>query len=632
MSIHGGKNSWREETGGNLDSNLGDPAQPVVAFNAFTPPPDQNVLLRKHVIKSLSNGDYSSWSTDQTATGWSNWYLTGYAGTLFPGTGSLPIVAFSAFVHPDTNDIRQHLVRGDTTNGYFIYSRDRSKTTWSSWFLAGKVSDLLPQAGSRPVVDFSATSFANKGILQHFVIGDPVTGYDLYSRARVNNVWSVWAKEDEMWDQGTGSYPVTAFHATAVANGLVDYRIVRRNPNSGKYTIYFERIRNFWDDNNSPVLGATTTDTGVSTYLDEAQLFTPLYKKAATVVEQKQLDFAQGPLPYPDTMRSFRVIADGNWKNVKPTQTYPTSVYDGNKYPAGSLRAGNNPDGFTPISGDFDLPGLKQPSFNNPGCATKPQFICNYWSDLNTPVIGNKTELDYLRRQHLDRLESMITIDILVGQLLSTLESKNLLNNTLIVFTSDNGYFLGDFRLTNKQLPYEQSIRVPLVIRPPNSVLTTNLKNINMVVNLDLPATIVDYAGLWTSYSAKIDGRSLKPILSSAQTNLQPWRKLFLEEFRYPRGRPVTDWIQAMGVPDLRAIRTDTNLIYVEYTSDPLALSAPPWYEFYDLKTDSAQVNNLYNNATKSVPPAYTSILASYRTLINALSTCKGDTCRNLEN
>ena len=625
QSIH----AWTVETlaaDGSFDANLADPASPIVATNVFDPP-DLAIFLRRHVIKA-SAGAYSIYANDLTAAGWGGWYLAAVSDQ-FPGTGNLPIVAFNAFVHPDINNVRQHVIRGDLQNGYTIYHRDLSgTTTWSAWANDGTVASTMPGTGNLPVMGFSVTNLPSNGILQHLLRGDQTNGWELYKRERINNVWSAWTKEPDLWDNGTGAEPIVGFDAEYnQTTDMVTMRIVRLS--GGVYTSFRQNNRGYYIDIPQSVLGLTTTTPNSTVIQNVAE------NEGATIISRSLLS---ATTPYPNGFFSDRIFTEGSWPNIKSWQTYAPSLYGGS-LPAGSLRQNHDANGFTPLSPSFDIPGLNKASFNNPGCGSKVPYICANWPDINQAVINGKTNLDYLRRYQLDRLESVLTIDTMVGDVVNSLQQKGLLDSTMLVFTSDNGYFLGDYRLANKQLPYEPSIRVPLIIRPPNSASAASVSNQNTVVNIDLAPTILDYASLpWDANTYNVDGRSLKPILANPSAFFPTWRKWFFLEYHFPRNAPTVP-AMSWGAPDFQALRTGVeatvaegrNMTYVEYLDDPNVPNDPKWYEFYDLTADPDQVTNKFNNSTQAIDPAYQGMMDKYRLAIASLKTCKGSTCRTLD-
>ena len=235
----------------------------------------------------------------------------------------------------------------------------------------------------------------------------------------------------------------------------------------------------------------------------------------------------------------------------------------------------------------------------------------------------------------------MLSVDVMVGEVISELESQGILNNTLIVFTSDNGFMLGEHRLGNKQVAYEESIRVPLVIRPPHSEITGGAVNNQLVANIDLAPTLLDYSGRnWEEFD--VDGRSLRPLIED--TGGRPWRGWLLIEHWHPDG--VEDVLTSPDswwrVPTHMAVKTATSsinwpgLALVEYEDEAWGENDPQWIDYfgspgyfadflYDLQQDPSQVNNLIGNSE------YTKIESVLREASRILRTCKGETCRQVD-
>jgi arylsulfatase A-like enzyme len=294
---------------------------------------------------------------------------------------------------------------------------------------------------------------------------------------------------------------------------------------------------------------------------------------------------------------------------------------------AGSLRVGGDPNGSQPLAG-FDLPSLTKPSFNQADCPdNKPPWICEHWQDLN-----QNDNLAFLRRLHLDRLESMLSVDVMVGQLLDNLESRAVFSDTLVIFTSDNGFYLGEFRLGNKQHPHEESIGIPMVIRRPlQSQAGPDIPQ--LVLNEDLAPTILDFAGLtWSDPTYQIDGRSLKPLL--LQTPGVAWRKRFLVEHRYPRGvslPPDEGWL--WDIPDYAGVRTEAatgvvgpDQLYVEhYVAFAESVGNVQYVEHYDMANDPYQMVNQRQN------PLYDRTRVHLSSIAGRLRIAKGQQVRDLE-
>ena len=233
----------------------------------------------------------------------------------------------------------------------------------------------------------------------------------------------------------------------------------------------------------------------------------------------------------------------------------------------------------------------KPPSFDEADVRDKPRYV------RAAPRLSDEKERE-LRRLYRRRAGSLKAVDDLVASLVKTLGQTGGLDNNYIVFTSDNGYLLGEHRLDKKQLPYEEAIRVPLVVRGPG--VEQGRTRTELVANVDWAPSILD----WASESASgMDGRSLAPLLSD--TPIQSWRKrLLVESFPTKKGPPA-----------FRALRTNAK-IYVEYGSG--------FQEFYDLSVDPYQLENSYSSAG----PA---LISKLSTRLAALKDCSGDTCREAE-
>ncbi|HEX9236495.1 MAG TPA: sulfatase, partial [Actinomycetota bacterium] len=218
-------------------------------------------------------------------------------------------------------------------------------------------------------------------------------------------------------------------------------------------------------------------------------------------------------------------------------------------------------DARTPVDPFTDWP----PSFNEADVSDKP------WASLHPPLTAAKIRtVDSLRERMLQSLQS---VDREVGQIVRVLTRRGMLDNTFIVFTSDNGLLLGEHRLTvAKVWPYEESIRVPLVVRTPWARGGT--VDPHLVLNIDIAPTLAQLAG--AQPTRPVDGDSLVPLL---QGRHPPWRTAFVEEFLGPDQRRING-----GPPPFVAVRT-VRYLYVVYQ--------PGWEELYDLSTDPYEVHNL---------------------------------------
>ncbi|SHJ06841.1 N-acetylglucosamine-6-sulfatase [Desulfatibacillum alkenivorans DSM 16219] len=181
------------------------------------------------------------------------------------------------------------------------------------------------------------------------------------------------------------------------------------------------------------------------------------------------------------------------------------------------------------------------------------------------------------------------SVDRQVGRLLKLLDDKGLADNTIVVYAGDNGYFWGEHRKIDKRWAYEESIRVPFMIRAPGVVPDPGRKANQMALNIDLAPTLFDLAGI--EPHAGMEGQSLAPILKNGRT---PGREAWLYEYfkDYP-----------YNVPAIQAIRTQNN-IYIEYDS-----SRKP--EYYDLKADPKEKHNLYDQLDAADISRYQQMIAA---------------------
>ena len=238
----------------------------------------------------------------------------------------------------------------------------------------------------------------------------------------------------------------------------------------------------------------------------------------------------------------------------------------------------------------------RPPSFNEADVSDKPE-----WLRKREPL--SKREVDQTWRGREARLEELEAVADHVGVLLGALEDRGELDDTYVVFTSDNGFAMGEHRIRGKGNPYEESIRVPLVVRGPG-VLEGATRD-ELVLNNDVAPTVAEWAGL--PGIPGTDGRSLLPLLGDGASI--PWREAFLVEHRQDPGSP------SPPTTTYRAVRTADHL-YVEYQTGE--------EEFYDLLRDPYQLQSIHDSAD----PA---LLDRMRGKLEALEGCEGQACRTAE-
>jgi arylsulfatase A-like enzyme len=257
------------------------------------------------------------------------------------------------------------------------------------------------------------------------------------------------------------------------------------------------------------------------------------------------------------------------------------------------------------------FPGLqapRTPSFNEPDVRDKPARI----RALKRLDASRVAAIDALYRKQMQSLQA---VDEAVAALVQALRDAGRLDDTFIVFTSDNGFHMGQHRLEpGKYTPYETDVHVPLLVRGPG--VPRGLTVEALTLSVDFAPTFAELAG--AKLPVQPDGRSLVPLLEGKPP--ASWRQaVLLEQFAVPPAPPKGSDLQepddASSYPAHRGIRT-ASYKYVEYGTGEK--------EVYDLKKDPDERLNLRDQ----MPKAW---LASVSKLVKALASCKGGTCREIE-
>ena len=236
--------------------------------------------------------------------------------------------------------------------------------------------------------------------------------------------------------------------------------------------------------------------------------------------------------------------------------------------------------GFKSPHGPCDPPARAKARFEGEVARTVP--------NLNTPApyMGSES----MRRAQSETGEATVPVsldyfrcisaaDDCLGRLLDALDELGFASNTVVIYTSDNGYYLGEHGLGDKRSAYEESLRVPFIVRDPSLDATAHgrVKD-EMVLNLDLAQTLLDYAGVPPPQA--MQGRSWRQLLSGAAAN---WRQAWFYEY-------FAENQKNSRVPDITASRTvDAKLIH--YTDHP------EWSELFDLKADPYETRNLFGDS-----------------------------------
>jgi len=262
------------------------------------------------------------------------------------------------------------------------------------------------------------------------------------------------------------------------------------------------------------------------------------------------------------------------------------------------------------------------PSFNEADVSDKP-------GDLRTNPLLTDYQILQINDRYRQRILSLQAVDEMLAELIKTLEQTGQLENTYIVFTSDNGYHFGQHRLfEGKGTLYEEDITVPFIVRGPGIPEGQSVAGL-LAGNVDIASTIAEWAGVIPP--SFVDGRSLANALEGNHINSTDWRQAYLLEvysgnnpqdakvvprmatanllqsvFKFPSIAPQ------LPTPIYRGLRTN-QYSYVEYENG--------FVELYDLLKDPYELKNISSSTDKD-------LLRKFSTWLKDMFACKGSSCR----
>lgn len=174
-----------------------------------------------------------------------------------------------------------------------------------------------------------------------------------------------------------------------------------------------------------------------------------------------------------------------------------------------------------------------------------------------------------------DYAETAEALDQQIGVVLDKIDELGITDNTMVIFAGDNGYMWGEHRLIDKRWAYEESMRIPFIVRYPNGIKNPGTRAKGMMVNIDLAPTLLDIAGV--DVPDYMQGESLKPILDGEVDSIRDeWVYKYYKDFPYP-------------APEQTAIRTESYKLITFATSKK--------DELYDLIKDPDERNNILNKS-----------------------------------
>lgn len=218
------------------------------------------------------------------------------------------------------------------------------------------------------------------------------------------------------------------------------------------------------------------------------------------------------------------------------------------------------------------VPNLASPAIYNTGPnAMRPNAV--------RPNAANNAA----RPLNLNYFRCLSAVDDNLGKLLAALDELGLAENTVVVFSSDNGFYLGEHALGDKRSAYEESMRVPLLVRFPRLAAKGKFVD-EMALNTDLAPTFLDFAGV--PAPKEMQGRSWRPLLEGRA--VADWRKAFFYEYFFER---------PFKIPTVLAVHTE-NAKLIKYPGHGA------WTELFDLRNDPYETRNLAGD------PAHRNLLA----------------------
>ncbi|MEN8694043.1 MAG: sulfatase [Akkermansiaceae bacterium] len=227
----------------------------------------------------------------------------------------------------------------------------------------------------------------------------------------------------------------------------------------------------------------------------------------------------------------------------------------------------------------------------------------SHWDPKNAAVKKQNPQGDDLVRWKFQRyaknyLRCVKGVDESVGTVMENLEKLGIADNTIVIYSSDQGFYIGDHGWYDKRWMYEESLKMPLVVKWPG-VTQPGAVNTNLVQNLDYAPTFLEATG--TAIPEDLQGNSLVPLLKGETPE---WRKsIYYHYYEYP---------SVHMIPMHNGIRTDRYKLINFYHFDE--------WELYDLETDPDELQNLYKD------PAQAGLIKDLKSQLQGLVEHYGDT------
>jgi arylsulfatase A-like enzyme len=230
--------------------------------------------------------------------------------------------------------------------------------------------------------------------------------------------------------------------------------------------------------------------------------------------------------------------------------------------------------GFKACHGPFEPPERAKNRFADARARPVPNLNVRaiYRGGDDTPAAGKKDATKGEGNLNLGYFRCVSAADDNVGRLLQALDELGLAEDTVVVFTSDNGYYLGEHGLGDKRSAYEESLRVPMLARYPRQFAKGSTRD-EMVLNIDIAPTFLELAGV--AVPKEMQGRSWVPVVTGKNP---AWRQSFLAEYFFEARFPTTPTVVAVRTRDAKLIKYPGH---------------DEWTELFDLAKDPYETKNL---------------------------------------
>jgi arylsulfatase A-like enzyme len=252
----------------------------------------------------------------------------------------------------------------------------------------------------------------------------------------------------------------------------------------------------------------------------------------------------------------------------------------------------HGPRRYRSLFENLALDTIGSPSFNEADMSDKPEHL-----QSRPRLTGD--DVDRLTQWNRQRLRALRAVDDGVAAMLATLREAGELDDTLVIFTSDNGFLFGRHRLTGKIRGYEQALRVPLLIRGPGFPVGRRVRAVGTIV--DIPATILAAAD--ASPTMPIDGQDLSAVARRESPGVET---VLVQGGPRNRAEDAFGWFY-------RGVRT-SRYTYLRYVSTGEE-------ELYDRRVDPSQSESVHDD------PRYAATKAELKRRLLTLQGCVGETC-----